>query len=112
MYLIFPRVLQGADERPVAAHRVTTDGHPVWVSGEVGVDQFRELGGEFVQCSSSQVQQHSSKPMLPEEGNVTPHIKRPYVQTEITFFFLLTYRGLKPFRVSTAIQLDTNKYHK
>lgn len=43
MYLVFPRVLQGTDQSPVAAHRVTTDGHPFRVSGEVSVDQLREL---------------------------------------------------------------------
>lgn len=42
-YLVFPRVLQGTDECPVATHGVTTDGHPVWVAGEVSVDQFGEL---------------------------------------------------------------------
>lgn len=42
-YLVFPRVLQGTDERPVTAHGVATDGHPVRISGEVSVDQFREL---------------------------------------------------------------------
>lgn len=42
-YLVFPRVLQGTDERPVAAHGVTADGDPVRVGGEVSVDQFGEL---------------------------------------------------------------------
>lgn len=42
-YLVFPRVLQGTDQRSVAAHRVAADGHPVWVGGKVGVDQFGEL---------------------------------------------------------------------
>lgn len=42
-YLVFPRVLQGTDERPVAAHWVARDGHLLWVGGEVSVDQFREL---------------------------------------------------------------------
>lgn len=42
-YLVFPRVLQGTDERPMAPHGVTADGHPVWVGGEVSVDQFGEL---------------------------------------------------------------------
>lgn len=42
-YLVFPRVLQGTGERPVSAHGVTADGHPVRVGGEVSVDQFGEL---------------------------------------------------------------------
>lgn len=42
-YLVFPRILQGTDERPMAAHGVSADGHPVGVGGEVGVDQFGEL---------------------------------------------------------------------
>lgn len=51
-YLIFPRVLQGADERPVATHGVSADGHPVRVSGEVGVDEFRELTEIRTDCDA------------------------------------------------------------
>lgn len=43
LYLVLPRILQGTNESTMAAHGVTADGDPVWVGGEVGVDQFREL---------------------------------------------------------------------
>lgn len=49
-YLIFARVLQGTDERPVAAHGVSTDGHLFRVSGEVGIDEFRELTEKKADC--------------------------------------------------------------
>lgn len=42
-YLVFPRVPQGADKRPVATHGVSADGRAVGVGGEVSVDQFGKL---------------------------------------------------------------------
>lgn len=42
-YLIFAWILQGTDERSMATHGVSADGHPVRISGEVSIDKFREL---------------------------------------------------------------------
>lgn len=56
-YLVFPRVPQGADKRPVATHGVSTDGHPLGVGGEVSVDQFGELRDRQTALAGSEVKQ-------------------------------------------------------